>query len=123
MDFEFIFRDSKSKVTKPHTCYGPQVQVQGARVFVHIFVYYYHYYCYYCYYYGYPQPGNLETFEVMDLKEVMVNRVAELATSAKMARTIAIEVYAEFDSLSEGKPKAIIPMNRYLIPPTISLQS
>ena len=74
MDFEFIFRDSKSKVTKPHTCYGPQVQVQGARVFVHIFVYYYHYYCYYCYYYGYPQPGNMETFEVMDLKEAMVNR-------------------------------------------------
>ena len=65
----------------------------------------------------------METFEVMDLKEAMVNRVAELTTSAKTVRTIAIEVYAEFDSLSEGKPKAIIPMNRYLIPPTISLQS
>ena len=91
--------------------------------FVHIFVYYYRYYCYYCSYNGYPQTGNMETFEVMDLKEAMVNRVAELATSAKTSRSIAIEVYTEFDSLSEGKSKAIIPMNRFLIPPTISLQS
>ena len=42
----------------------------------------------------------------------MVARVAELADSAKSARTIAIEVYAEFDSISKDKPRTIIAMNR-----------
>ena len=42
----------------------------------------------------------------------MVARVAELADSAKSARTIAIEVYAEFDSIPKDKPRTIIAMNR-----------
>ena len=37
IDFEFIFRDSKSKVTKSHMCHGPRVvQVQSASFFVHV---------------------------------------------------------------------------------------
>ena len=107
---------------KSHTCHGPQVQVQGISYYqgpnicfcLTLMPYYYHYYyyCHYCYYCCYPQPGNEEPFAIVDYTEKMVARVAELADSAKSARTIAIEVYEEYDSISKDQPRTIIAINK-----------
>ena len=69
-------------------------------------------YCCYPNYCCYPQPGNEEPFAIVDYTEKMVARVAELADSAKSARTIAIEVYEEYDSISKDQPRTIIAMNK-----------